>query len=289
MNTAVLVGCGYVGTRLALQLKSLGIRVRALVRSAESQQRLAVPGIDARTIDLDTTAPTEPAVTDAVLYYLVPPPPEGTQDPRIRRFLAAIDGRAPPQRIVLISTTGVYGDCGGAWVDETWPLNPQADRARRRVDAEHAMTAWATARDVPWAILRVPGIYGPGKLPLARLREAKPVLREEESPWSSRVQVHDLVRACVAAGERGEGVYNVSDGHPSTMTDYFNRVADTFGLPRPPQLARADARASLSPEMWSYLEESRRVSNRRLREELGVVLQYEDLVAGLRASAGTGK
>jgi nucleoside-diphosphate-sugar epimerase len=134
-------------------------------------------------------------------------------------------------------------------------------------------------------ILRVPGIYGPGRLPRERLTRGLPVLREDESPWSNRVHVDDLARACLAAARRGRpgGVYNISDGHPSTMTDYFNRVADASGLPRPPQITAAEARTRMSEGMQSYLAESKRLDNRRMREELGVEPQYPDLARGLAA------
>jgi len=144
-------------------------------------------------------------------------------------------------------------------------------------------------------LLRVPGIYGPGRLPERRLRGGEPVLREEESPWSNRVHIDDLTRACLAAGERGRpgAVYNISDGHPTTMTDYFNRVADALGLEHPPQITLAQARTELSEGMRSYLAESKRLDNQRMREELGVEPRYPDLKQGLAAcvaddAAGTG-
>jgi nucleoside-diphosphate-sugar epimerase len=135
-------------------------------------------------------------------------------------------------------------------------------------------------------VLRVAGIYGPDRLPVERLSRREPVLREEESPWSNRIHVDDLAQACVAAMRHGRNgaVYNATDGHPSTMTDYFNRVADAVDLPRPPQVSRVDSRTRMSEGMLSYLAESKRLDNRRLREELGVKLQYPDLASGLAAS-----
>ncbi len=200
-------------------------------------------------------------------------------------FLEALRPHAPPARLVLISTTGVYGGCGGQWIDEQRPPNPQTDRARRRLAAERALQAWGEEVGVPIMILRVAGIYGPERLPIERLQKGLPVLSERESPWSNRVHVDDLVSACLAAADCDHAgcLYNISDGHPTTMTDYFNRVADAVGLPRPLQVSLQQAKSALSAEMLSYLSESRRLDNTRMRNELGVVLRYPTLIDGLAA------
>jgi nucleoside-diphosphate-sugar epimerase len=263
-----------------------GRRVIALARSDKSFEWLRAQGLQAVRGDLDHPASLAVLpVQGALVYYFAPPPSAGTTDPRMKHFLNAITGASHPARIVLISTSGVYGDCRGEWVTEDRSPQPVADRARRRLDAEQQLRAWGEAHAVPVVILRVPGIYGPGRLPEKRLRAGEPVLREEESPWSNRVHIEDLVRACLAAGERGRpnAVYNISDGHPTTMTDYFNRVADALGLERPPQITLAQARAELSEAMQSYLAESKRLDNRRMREELGVEPCYPDLTQGLAA------
>ena len=190
--------------------------------------------------------------------------------------------RTHPRRLVLISTSGVYGDCQGDWVDETRTPNPQTDRARRRLDAEHIAHAWATHDGFPLSILRVPGIYGPDRLPLARLRRGLPVLNEHDSPWSNRIHVDDLARACLAAMQcTTGGTFNVADGNPSTMTDYFNQTADALAIPRPPQIAPAQAQHQLGPEMCSYLAESKRLDITRLRHILGVTPVFTDLRHGL--------
>jgi nucleoside-diphosphate-sugar epimerase len=292
MNEVVIVGCGYVGRRVARRERAAGRRVTGLVRGAESAAALAAIGVAALRADLDRPgAAAGRALAGVRLYWFAPPPPGGAVDTRLRDFLGAIPADGLPERVVLISTTGVYGDCGGAWVDESRPPAPQAERARRRLDAEQALAEWSVATGVPAVVLRVPGFYGPGKLPEARLRRGEPVLREARSPWSNRVHVDDLVRACVAAMERGRpgAVYNVSDGHPTTMTDYFNRVADVLGLPRPPQIDPAEAGGRLSAGMRSYLAESKRLDNRRMREELGVEPDYPDLAAGLAACVKAGQ
>jgi nucleoside-diphosphate-sugar epimerase len=286
MPTVLIIGCGAVGQRVAASERAAGEPVTALARSAPSAARLVALGLHVLRGDLDEPGTLAGLPTrEARVYYFAPPPSSGTTDPRLRHFLAAIAPDALPARIVLISTSGVYGDCHGEWVTEARPPRPDADRARRRLDAEQALHRWGERQGVAVVILRVPGIYGPGRLPEKRLLSGEPVLREAESPWSNRVHIDDLVRACLAAGARGRpgAVYNISDGHPTTMTDYFNRVADALGLERPPQITLAQARAELSAGMQSYRAESKRLDNRRMREELGVEPRYPDLTLGLAA------
>ena len=277
-----VVGCGYVGQRIVACEREDGHVVDAIVRSEARCQALSHAGIVASAIDLDGQIGTG-NLTGRIVYYLIPPPSTGRQDARIVNFLASIPYDGLPERIVLISTTGVYGNASGAWVDEDSRIDPSTDRARRRRFAELALTEWAAKHHIPWVILRVPGIYGPGRLPLARIRAGTPVLNENESPWSNRIHVDDLVRACRAAARTSEinQFFNVSDGQPTTMTDYFNRLADHFGLPRPPQISMTEARDRFSAAMLSYLDESRRISNARMRKRLGVSPLYPDLKSGL--------
>jgi nucleoside-diphosphate-sugar epimerase len=222
------------------------------------------------------------------LFYFAPPPAAGSTDPRLRRVLAGFAAGGQPQRIVYLSTTGVYGDCEGAWVDEDWPLHPQVGRARRRADAERALAEWADRSGGELVILRVAGIYGPGKLPLERLRQGQPVVRASESPFTNRIHAEDLVQVCLAAMERGAPgrVYHACDGHPGTMAEYFTLLAEEAGLAPPPEISMAEAGERLSPGMLSYMRESRRLSNRRIVEELGVVLKYPNLRQGLAACLG---
>jgi nucleoside-diphosphate-sugar epimerase len=283
----LIVGCGYLGSRVAAHYVERQRRVRCLVRTSSSAQRLAAMGIDAIALDLDSehTGSLPFQMRGGGLFYFVPPPGEGDADPRVRRLIEGCACSGQPRRVVYVSTTGVYGDCAGRWIDERSPVHPGAPRARRRLDAEAAWREWKRDSNGELVILRVPGIYGPGRLPLQRLRDRVPVVRESESPWSNRIHVDDLVRVCAAAMENGRDgeIYNASDGNPTTMTDFFNRVADAYGLPRPPTISMAEAGTRLSPAMLSYLRESRRLSNLRVRQELGVDLLYPDLSSGLAA------
>lgn len=285
MRPVLILGCGYVGQRLARQLCAEGRAVTGLVRSRESAAAVRDLGAKAVQSDLDTGSVLPPLpIRNAELYYFAPPSRQGTTDARLRRVLASLTGAGLPARIVYISTSGVYGDCGGDWVAETRPLKPTTARALRRADAEAALQRWSAETGVPVVILRVPGIYGPGKLPLERLHKKLPLLREEESPYTNRIQVDDLISVCRAAMTRGTpgAAYNVSDGQPSNMTDYFNRIADYTGLPRPPVISREQI-DQLSPGMRSFMQESKRLDIRRMREELGIQLRFPTLESGLQA------
>ncbi|ALG68288.1 SDR family oxidoreductase [Beggiatoa leptomitoformis] len=286
MQDIFIVGCGYVGLRLAQTVlaEDEECAVMALVRSTESNRRLQEADIMTVPGDLDrpsflTELPTE----QTILYYFAPPPATGITDPRITHLLNAFSPTELPAKIVYISTTGVYGDCGGDWVTEARPTNPQTDRARRRVDAENTLTQWCDKQKIPLVILRVAGIYGAGRLPIERLKQKTPVLAEALSPFSNRIHVDDLVEVCLIAGDSDvTGIFNVTDGNPTTMTDYFNHVADALKLPRPPVVDKAAAQTELSTEMLSYLAESKRISNEKMRTVLEVELFYPDLKSGLQ-------
>ena len=280
-----IIGCGYVGRRVASEYLQRKIPVQGVVRTPESAAQLKSLGIDAHILDLDSAELTGPSLEGSQLFYFAPPPPEGETDTRVRNLIAAFDRLGHPARIVYLSTTGVYGDCNGEWVDETRLPAPTVPRALRRWDAEQAFSLWRQENGQELVILRVAGIYGPGKLPLERLRKGLPLVRESEAPYSNRIHADDLVQICIAAMERGlDGErYNVSDGHPSTMTNYFIRLADTAGLPCPPLISLAEGEQQLSAGMMSYMRESRRLDNRKMLQELGVELRYPDLETGLAA------
>jgi len=283
----LIIGCGYMGRRL-IRRQADPAQVTGLVRSAAAVDAIAALGAHALRADLDEEPlPPLPLAGNRVLY-LAPPPRSGVRDTRMAHFLAACARQGDPARIVYLSTTGVYGDCGGQWVDEQWPARPGADRARRRWDAEQQLRAWHARSGGELVILRVAGIYGPGKLPLQRLRQGLPMIPPEQAPWTNRIHADDLVTVLLAALQRGRDgeVYNVSDGHPGNMADYFNRVADLTGLPRPPVIAPDQAEDQLSAGLRSYLAESRRLSNRKLLDELGVTLRYPTLDEGLPACFG---
>lgn len=261
--------------------------VAAIARSDRAAASLGAAGIEAVRADLDVAlAPglLATAAQGTAIAYLAPPPDAGASDPRLGNFLVAL-GLARPAVLVYVSTTGVYGDTRGATVTEDSPLEPSNDRSRRRVAAESVAQAWCAARGVRCVVLRVPGIYGPGRLPLDRLRRGEPALRAEDSGPGNRIHVDDLVTACVAALERPvDGAFNVTDGNPATTTEFLQRTAAIAGLPAPELVALADAPGRISAGMLAFLRESRRVDNRRMRTVLGVVPRYASLDEGITAS-----
>jgi nucleoside-diphosphate-sugar epimerase len=210
----------------------------------------------------------------------------GVSDPRIDVFLQSLAvQKISPERFILISTSGVYGDHQGASVDESTPTNPKASRAKRRLDAESQLLAWSKSRKVPINILRVAGIYGPGRLPEQRIRNKVPVLHEYLAPRTNRIHADDLATICfkVALNGKENRIYNVSDGQSGNMTEYFFTIADALGLPRPPEINWGEAEKSISPGMMSYLKESRSMDITRLQSEIEFEFQYPTLKSGLDA------
>jgi len=283
MNRLLIVGCGDIALRALPQL-ARNYEVFGLVRAAAQADRIAALGAIPLTGDLDNPATLAAlaGVADLVLH-LAPPGESGDRDQRSANLIAALSTR-PPERLVYISTSGVYGDCGGAWVDEDRPLAPQTVRALRRVDAERSLLAWGKQSGVAVAVLRVPGIYAAERLPLAQLKRASPVLRAEDDVYTNHIHADDLAGICLAALERGAAgrVYNASDDSEIKMGDYFDLVADRARLPRPPRIARAAAEAGAIAEgLLSFMRESRRLTNTRMKAELGVRLRYPSVYEGV--------
>lgn len=281
-----IVGCGDIGRRVARLWRLHGLLVRALARSKGSAERLRAHGIEPVSGDLDRPESLgDFSLAGEALYYFAPPPEGGDDDPRVVAFVAALERQVPPEVLVYLSTSGVYGDRQGAWVEEETPPNPQTPRARRRLHTETTLRQWGKRHGVPVVVLRVGGIYGPGRLPIERLQKGLPVLREAECGYTNRIHADDLANICVAAAEFGgaDRLYNVSDGQNGTMTQYFKAVAARLGLPQPREITLAEAQQQLSAAMLSYLTESRRMRNTRMLTELDVTLSYPELATGLAA------
>ena len=269
MKRLLIAGCGDIARRALPDLRAR-FEVRIISRA---------DGVDLdRPESLAALAPA-----DAVLHC-APPPQSGELDTRTTNLLAALENRRIlPTRFVYISTSGVYGDCGGARVDETRPVNPQSARARRRVHAEAQLALWCSSRSVPLVVLRAPGIYASDRLPLARLRAGTPVLREEDDVYTNHIHADDLAGCCLRALDEDApaGIYNASDDTELRMGEWFDLVADRAGLPRPPRIARREAAARMPPELLSFMSESRRLDNARLKGGLGVRLRYPTVREGL--------
>lgn len=283
-HRVVIVGCGYVGKRLGLALKSR-CDVLGVVSSAASLAELNALGLPGQIVNLDAGGSLSPGwAEDAAVFHLVPPAADSESDVRLAHLLNGM--RSRPRVFVYMSTTGVYGDAAGAEVTEQTPVNPLTARARRRVTAEDMVRVWCTEREVRRVVLRVPGIYGPGRLPLDRLASGEPAVRVDEAGIGNRIHVDDLVAACIAALDvpDARGIYNITDGSPMNSTEFLLRVARAAGLPEPPQISMDEAQLVLSPSRLSFLNESRQVSNRRMLNELQVQLRYADVDAGIRQS-----
>ncbi len=286
MDKIFFAGFGDIARRIAQQPEVSGLPMALITRSAEKFDQLTAQGFEALLDSFDDPENLAPLpLNGRTVFYTAPPPGGGFSDPRVGVFCAQVRADNLPAKVIYISTSGVYGDCAGALVDENRPLNPQTARAKRRADAEAQLQQMAQTFGVPLIILRVTGIYGPTRLPLQRLQQGHPVLTPEESNITNRIHAEDLARICVAAALKGEAgdIFNVSDGEHGTMTDYFNAVADFFGLPRPEQISRAAATQVMNPLMLSYVDESRRMDNRLMLKKLGIELLYPNLQAGLAA------
>lgn len=305
MMRILIVGCGDVGLRAARLLRGRA-RVYGLIRNPERAAALRAAGVVPLLGDLDDRAGLSrlTALADAVLHF-APPPATGDADPRTRRLVARLGRRSlarvdprnglkgyayrhgmkglRPHALVYISTSGVYGDCGGERVEETRPTRPHNARAKRRADAERRLRRWAGRTGRRLAILRAPGIYAQDRMPEARVRQALPALLPEQDIHTNHIHAEDLARLAIAALFRGgpNRVYNAVDDSGLKMGDWFDVVADHLGLPRPPRLPRDEVMAAVTPAMRSFLTESRRLSNRRIKGELRFRLKYPTVREGL--------
>lgn len=281
----LILGCGDVGMRV-LPLVRDRFRVFAVTSQASRRDELRAAGAVPIVADLDQPATLARLARLARnIIHLAPPESEGGKDARTRNLTAILPDHA---NLVYVSTTGVYGDCGGERIDETRAANPRNARAKRRVDAEKVLRRWARRANARLAILRVPGIYAADRLPLERLKKGTPALLPEDDVYTNHIHADDLARIVVAALFRGAScrVYHAVDDSEMKMGDYFDAVADAFELPRPPRLPRGELAQAVSPMLLSFMSESRRLDNRRLKSELGVRLRYPQVSDLLRETAG---
>jgi nucleoside-diphosphate-sugar epimerase len=287
MKRILIIGCGDIAMRLAPLLCGR-YRVFGLVRNVARFATLRAAGITPIAGDLDDARSLRriAGLADIVLH-LAPPPNTGIGDPRTAALLAALSQGRLPQRLLYISTSGVYGDCAGAWVDETHRLNAQSPRGKRRVAAEQLVRAWARRCGVSACLLRVPGIYAHDRLPLDRLRAGTPAIVAAEDSHTNHIHADDLARIVLTALRYGASnrAYHTSDDSDLKMGEYFDAVADAFALPRPARVSRAEAQRVLSPMLLSFMNESRRLCNGRMKRELKVRLRYPTVADTLKHAA----
>ena len=280
----LILGCGDVGMRLLPLLRGR-FRVFALTSQPARCAALRAAGAIPIVADLDRPATLRRLAGLAQhVVHLAPPQSEGTLDRRTRHVTAILPEGA---RLVYVSTSGVYGDCGGQLIDETRGVAPHNGRAWRRVDAERVLRGWALRARGRLAILRVPGIYAPERLPLTRLEQGTPALIEQDDVYTNHIHADDLAQVAALALFRGlpGRVYHAVDDSRMKMADYFDAVADAFGMARPPRLPRAQLAGAVSPMLLSFMSESRRMSNARIKRELGVRLRHPQLRPALAAMA----
>ena len=284
MKRILIIGCGDIALRVIPQLTPR-YRVYALVRNPAHVENLRKSGVIPLIGDLDDRISLSriPGLADLVLHFA---PPANSplakagfrefSDIRTHNLLAALSLGTPPGSLIYISTSGVYGDCAGDRVSESRAVNPGSARGELRVDAERQIHSWARRCCVRASILRVPGIYAAERLPLERLHAGMPAIVAGEDGYSNHIHADDLARICVAALQRGKPcrIYHASDDDEMKMGDYFDAVADAYELPRPPRLARDEVQRAVSPMMYSFMNESKRLSNTRIKRELKVRLRY---------------
>ena len=295
----VILGCGDVGQRIANALLSDGIdpaQIIAYVNSPSSADACAALGLTSYVIDLDQPETLNNTLHEchaSELYYTVAPQKSGEHDLRSRALLEAFNQQSiTPNKVVLISTTGVYGDCAGEWVSEQNALNPSTERAKRRVDSERQWggvgsvveSAIGDAVVGSAVVLRVPGIYAFSRLPRARIAQRTPVVNPQECGYTNRIHADDLARICIIAMRKAPAgeVFNATDGRAGNISEYLQAAAQYLGEPPLPEISLQDAAAIFSASMLSYLHESRRISNQKMLDELGVVLQYPDFREGIK-------
>jgi nucleoside-diphosphate-sugar epimerase len=287
MKRLLIIGCGDVALRMVPHLAGR-YRLYALTHSASREATLRRLGIVPIPGDLDV--PESLGRLGGLAHEVVhaaPPPSSGAHDTRTAALIRALARRGRlPQRFVYLSTSGVYGNCRGEWVPETRPLHPETARAVRRADAEMRLRDWGRTAGVAVSILRVPGIYAADRLPIERLKAGTPALAHESDPYTNHIHADDLARIVVATLLRGRAgrAYNASDDSGMRMGEYFDLVAGHFGLPRPPRVAWQDAVAAMPAQLLSFMQESRRLVNDRLKNELRVRLRHAtvaDALAGV--------
>jgi len=281
-----MVGCGDIGFRVSRELIKQGHQVQATIHFEEGTKVPQSVGIETIIANFDHREDIpEISFHGQQLFYFMPPQGGGSSDYRMLNFCRLLSPDNHPAKIVYISTSGVYGDCGDDLVTEVTPINPQTSRAKRRGSAEQQLREQSEKLGFDLVILRVTGIYGPGRLPISQLKKGHEVLQAEDAPGTNRIHSLDLVQICLAAMEKGVAgdIFNVCDGQESSMSEYFMAVADMYDLPQPKQLSWADAEKEMNPLTFSFLKESRRMSNQKIVEKLGIKLRYPTLAEGLLA------
>jgi len=285
---SVILGCGDIGRRVINGLLSQGHNdtdIIGLVNSLESTEQCAKLGVIGLRFDLDKLNRNLSFCARSQVYYMIAPQKSGSTDNRTNALLNHFtEAEIKPEKVVLISTTGVYGDCDGDWVTEKSDTNPQTERGKRRLDSEQQWLKWGKANHVPVVILRVPGIYAYSRLPRERIEKGVPVVRSEECGYTNRIHADDLALMCIAAMRKGRSseIFNATDGTPGKISEYLQEAAKALNLKPLPEISMAEGQATLSSGMLSYLNESRKISNEKILNTLNIDLRYPDFRDGIK-------
>lgn len=287
----LIIGCGDIGKRI-LTIGGDHYRRRfALIHNTLHQASITALHAKAVIGDLDkptsTIFPDDWSPENTVIFYLAPPPLQGEHDTRMYHFLSTL--KQAPAKLIYISTSGIYGDRQGNWVDESAIPAPATERAKRRLSAEQQLLHAAHLKNTLITILRVPGIYGPGRLPLDKIRQGEAVIQIKESPYTNLIHADDLARICISAATSANtnSIYNVSDGTPLKTTDYYYAVADLANLKRPPVVSLHYALQTFSHTRLSFLRESRRLNVEKMHHELKPELLYRNFKHGIQQTLNT--
>ncbi len=277
MQRWLIVGSGDIARRMASLVRG-PVQLFALCRDRDCAARWRELGAIPLTGNLDHPATLRRLSGLAeVVFHFAPPPTHTPDDPRTGNLIAALErGGSLPQHLIYISTTGVYGDCQGALIDETRPVCPVTPRARRRTDAERRLRAFGARSGCLVSIVRAPGIYAENRLPLKRLQQGGPIPASAEDPWTNHIHALDLARAALQAARRGRPnrIYNAVDDNRLRLGDYYERLAHHFGLPMPERLPMTTLQQRISEIHWSFMTESRQIANTRIKSELHLSWYY---------------
>lgn len=291
-KTLLIIGCGDVALRTVPLLKT-HYRILGLYRNADRADLLRANDIIPIYGNLDCPKSLKKLEGIAhLVLHLAPPPNYGKRDTRTLHLLSALTKKTKtnstilPQRLIYISTSGVYGDCRGDLIDETHPVQPENDRAIRRVFAEKQIRNWGKRNHISTCIVRVPGIYAANRLPLQRLRDGHPTLLDAEDSYTNHIHADDLAQIIFAAIRfaKTNRIYHACDDSHLKMGEYFDLVADYSGLPHPRRITRDQAQEQITPGMLSFMKESRRLRNVRLKKELHISLLYPTVHDGVKAA-----
>jgi nucleoside-diphosphate-sugar epimerase len=281
---AFFFGLGFSSTAAAMRMLASGQydRIGGTVRTPEKAERLIGQGLSALVFDGTTPGATLGPQLRAASHVILSIAPGAEGDPALVQHRADLDAAANLEWLCYYSTVGVYGDFGGAWIDETAPLVPRNERSDRRVLAEQAWRDYAQARGLPLTILRLAGIYGPGRSTFDKLTDgsAKRVIKPGQV--FNRIHVEDIARVTeLAALARLDGTYNLADDEPAPPQDLVIRAAAMLGVVPPPEIDFATA--DLNPMQRSFYADNKRVSNAAIKQALGTELLYPNYRDGLSA------